>query len=159
VALYVMTRHLPTTTTTTTTTTTPTTIPAPPMPAPTPAPAVPTTPQLPPTTEPSEAAHERELVLSHIRDPHIGHEDWNDRANRVLDDLARDGEITLERGCYMAGCFATVRYASESEERAALARVQRSDDFTTWTGAKRVTPAEESADGTITIALVLERPD
>jgi hypothetical protein len=77
----------------------------------------------------------------------------------VLDDLARDGETTVERGCYMAGCFATVRFASDAIEQATLARVQRSADYSSWTGAKRVTPVEESADGKIIIALVLERPD
>jgi hypothetical protein len=117
------------------------------------------TPTLPPSADASAAAREREALLSHIRDPHVGHEVWNDRANRVLDDLVRDGEITLERGCYMAGCFATVRFASESIEQSALDRVQRSADYTSWTGAKRTTPVEESADGKITIALVLERPD
>lgn len=156
VVLYAMTRHpMPTPTPTTTTTPTPT----PPTTTTTPTPTPPPTPALPPSTEASAATREREALLSHIRDPHVGHEDWNDRANRVLDDLVRDGEITLERGCYMAGCFATVSFASESIEQSALARVQRSADYTSWTGAKRTTPIEESADGKITIALVLERPD
>jgi hypothetical protein len=155
IALYAMTRHP-----------IPTPIPtATPMPTSTPTPTAPPTPTasmppaLPPSTEAASATREREALLSHIRDPHVGHEGWNDRANRVLDDLARDGETTIERGCYMAGCFATVRFASDAIEQAALARAQRSTDYTSWTGAKRVTPVEESADGKITIALVLERPD
>jgi hypothetical protein len=153
IALYMMTRSSPPT--------------APPVAAPiaTPSTAMPSIvttsapPALPPSTEESSARREREQVLSHIRDPHVGHEHWNDRANRVLDDLARDGEATLERGCYMAGCFATVRFNSDAVEQAAIARVQSSADYTAWTGAKRITPNEESADGKIIIALVLERPD
>jgi hypothetical protein len=137
---------------------TPTPLPTP-TPIPTPTPTTTPTPALPPSVEAGSATHEREAMLSHIRDPHVGHEAWNDRANRVLDDLVRDSEITLERGCYMAGCFATVRFAAESIEQSALARVQQSADYTSWTGAKRTTPVEESPDGKITIALVLERPD
>ncbi|HEX4454983.1 MAG TPA: hypothetical protein VH143_29180 [Kofleriaceae bacterium] len=153
IALYAMTRQPIPAPTPRPATTAPATLPT------IPAPITSAPPALPPTTEASAAKREREALLSHIRDPHVGHEDWNDRANRVLDDLTRDGETTLERGCYMAGCFATVRFASEAIEQAALARVQRSADYTSWTGAKRVTPVEESADSKIAIALVLERPD
>jgi hypothetical protein len=112
-----------------------------------------------PTTTDNAARTSREKLLDGMRDPHPGHESWNDAGLALVDQLGRDAVSVADRGCYMAGCIGTVTFASDASYRRAVDELTSSADYAAWTGGKQLTAPETLANGQVVVALVLQRPD
>ncbi len=107
----------------------------------------------------SGARSEREQLVAHIHDDLTGHEAWSQTGLAILDAAAQGSSAVTDRGCYMAGCIATITYPSRDAYERALVELGSSAAYAAWTGAKQVTPPEIRSDGSVVVAVALLRPD
>jgi hypothetical protein len=105
------------------------------------------------------ASAERVQVIAGLSNSGAGAEAWNAQALALLDSLAQRGVAITDAACFVAGCGATFTFPSEAEYRRRIDELQRSDAYRAWTGGKRLTSPELAADGRVTIAVALYRPD
>jgi hypothetical protein len=119
-------------------------------------------PRLVPRSSPqarASARAEREALVDGLRNSGSGRESWDDQARTLLGSLAAaDAEVTWG-GCFVAGCTATIVFASREAYDHAIDDVARGSAFHAWTGGKKWSAPEIGDDGRLTAALVLYRPD
>jgi hypothetical protein len=134
----------------------------PPEPAePEPPPAKPPSPELAAYQDQvrANAREGREKALTTLQDSGVASESWAPRATAVINEVGRHATSTTPAGCFVAGCAATFTFASQMDYLHALADINASDEYKAWTGGKHWTMPETAPDGTVTMALLLYRPD
>jgi hypothetical protein len=116
----------------------------------------------PPAAEPDAGAaarDERLAAIATLERSGPGREDWDASAMAIFD-AADTGSVEVTSvGCFIAGCAATMTYASRDAYARGLERLQGSAPYRAWTGGKVLTRPELLADGRVVVALVLYRPD
>ena len=105
------------------------------------------------------APTERAAALASLRESGAAQESWDGDALAVFDGIARSGVAVADRGCFIAGCGATLTFPAGAELAHALDQLQAAPTYRAWTGGKRLTRPEPGADGRISLALILYRPD
>ncbi|MDB4953677.1 MAG: hypothetical protein JWO36_1246 [Myxococcales bacterium] len=112
----------------------------------------------PPTAAATAAREERTTVLASVRDSGEAHESWEAQGTSLLRAFEGQGTVS-DVGCYVAGCGATLTFRSQAAYQRALDDITASAAYREWTGGKRLTSPEIAADGSVSVALVLYRPD
>ena len=107
----------------------------------------------------ANAHAEREKMLATMHDSGAANESWAPRATTLIDEVGRHATSTTPAGCFVAGCAATFTFASQMDYLHMLAEINANDDYKAWTGGKHWTMPETAPDGTVTLALLLYRPD
>ncbi len=102
---------------------------------------------------------ERRQIIAGLVESGSGAEAWDAQGTALLDSLAHRGVEMTGAACFVAGCGATFTFPSEAEYRRRIAELESSDAYRAWTGGKRLTDPEVGADGRVTIAVALYRPD
>jgi hypothetical protein len=110
----------------------------------------------PPDANPSR---EREQLFARVRESGPGDEPWTAQAGDVFAAIAKLGARVDPLGCYVVGCAATLRLDANRDHRRFVSDLDADDTYRAWTGGKRLTETEIAADGSVTIGLVLYRPD
>ncbi len=98
-------------------------------------------------------------MLDNVRTSGPAHEHWDEQARALFNSLAKDDTVVAYEGCYVAGCAATLSFASEDDYRRARDEAERSELYRAWTGGKKWSRPDIAEDGRLLVALVVYRPD
>jgi hypothetical protein len=105
------------------------------------------------------ARDEREAALDSVRASGDAHEEWAARGTTLLTSAGQHGAQVYGAGCFIAGCGATLSFASDADYRRGIDALVASDAYTAWTGGKKITAPERQPDGHVLVGVVLYRPD
>jgi hypothetical protein len=131
-------------------------------------PAQPLRMEPPPAIEPAPARTppdagaaraEREALLAGLAQSGPAHEVWEADGRALFDAFAQAGVGVGAVECAIAGCGATLDFASQADHDRIVQAIEASAAFLAWTGGKTWSPPEFRADGHVVVALVLYRPD
>jgi len=84
-------------------------------------------------------------------------ESWADQGMTLLRSISPGR--TVDVGCYVAGCVATLTFRSEAELQHRQSELEDNEKYRAWTGGKKWSLPHIHADGSVLITLAIYRPD